>query len=97
MEAQQDDPESSLSLSREALAQRQKWNIDDGGVTWRPADEGLLHFARANGWECVVNFAESDRTVPPGQVVLSSAAIIDNKIPPNTAVWLIRTDGESAH
>ncbi len=97
VEAQQDDPESSLSLYREALAQRQTWNIDDGGVTWRTADPGLLHFARGNGWECAVNFAESDRAVPPGQVVLSSAAIINDKIPPNTAVWLIRTDGVSAH
>ena len=51
-------------------------------------DDEVIHFARAGGWQCLVNFSAHPRPVPPGEVLLSSSPIHDGMLPGEATVWL---------
>lgn len=91
VEAQLADPASSLLMYRHAIAWRRRLNLNDPTLVWLGTDDhDLLHFTRANGWECVVNFSTHAKPLPPGRVLLSSDPHPSSDLPPETAVWLIR-------
>jgi Domain of unknown function (DUF3459) len=43
-----------------------------------------------NGWECLVNFGDRPRDLPPGEVVLASEPLDPDArtVPPDAAVWI---------
>jgi alpha-glucosidase len=89
VEAQDGDTASTLTLYRRALAIRRVLNSDDLTVTWLDADDpDVLHFARADGWEAVVNFSSSPKPLPHGNVILSSRPLSSREIPGESTVWL---------
>ena len=89
VERQEADAASTLHLYRRALRLRRRLQTADTTVTWLDTDPGALHFRRASGWECLVNFGRSALPVPPGrEVLLTSAAGAADKLEPDTAVWL---------
>lgn len=96
-ERQATDPGSMLALYREAIALRRTF-ADYGGpaVTWHDAPQGCLSLSSDGGAHCLLN--ATARPVPfldlapagatADDISLSTTSIEDERIPPNSAVWL---------
>ncbi|MDT0613283.1 glycoside hydrolase family 13 protein [Streptomyces lancefieldiae] len=81
---------STLELYRTALRLRRKL-LDGESLTW--ADDvppGVLQFDRSQGWRCVTNLSGATVDRPAGEVLLSSAPLVDGRLGPDTTVWLGR-------
>ena len=87
-EAQQ--PESFLSLYRQALSLRRQLQGDEvlewGGLD---ADE-VLHLVRPGGWESVTNFGSESVDLPQGEVLLTSAPLEDGRLSGRSTAWIRR-------
>ncbi|MBC9822158.1 glycoside hydrolase family 13 protein [Terrabacter sp. MAHUQ-38] len=91
--SQDGHPGSSLELYRRAITLRRKLADTDGFCWVDSGDAQVLRFARAEDWQCIVNF--SAHTVPiPGRLILTSdpAGIPDrtgqsHTLRPETAAW----------
>ncbi|WP_043264079.1 glycoside hydrolase family 13 protein [Streptomyces sp. CT34] len=90
--AQTGDPSSTLELYRAALELRRRLpGLGDGEMSWRPAPEGVLAFARP-GVLCTVNTLGRDAELPlPGELLLSSAPVaVDGGcavVPGDSCAW----------
>ncbi|OPG09187.1 alpha-glucosidase [Streptomyces sp. GKU 895] len=82
------DPGSMLTLYREAIRLRPEFG--DGPLTWLPAPDGVLAFARAEGVLCVVNLADTPAELPPHSALLLGSGPLDSagRLPKDVAVWL---------
>ena len=91
VEAQVEDPESTLNLVRQAIDLRSDHPALRGDtVSWYGAPEGCLAFRRNGGnLICALNTGDTPVVLPGGQVVLSSAPLVDGLLPPNAAVWFV--------
>ncbi|OIQ78791.1 oligo-1,6-glucosidase [mine drainage metagenome] len=79
---------STLELYREALALRKKFQSTEA-LTWvKTADPEVLHFARENGWHCIMNFSGKLFKLPDGKVVISSGPLKSGQLPKDTCVWI---------
>ena len=88
--AQLDDPGSTLSLYRRALALRHELQTDET-LDWVPTGAAdVLHFARPGGWECVTNFGTEPVALPAGDVRVASGRLDGDRLPGETTVWLTR-------
>jgi alpha-glucosidase len=91
VQAQHDDPDSMLSLYREALRLRHEHpalGAHAGGLTWLPSTEDSLVFRRDSGLVCAVNAGTTPLELPePGELLLSSAPLDGPQLPPDTAAW----------
>lgn len=90
VESQLERIDSTLSLYRSALelrAQRPEFSGDD--VDWYGSPEDCFAFRRTGGLVCVLNASDGPITMPPGEVLLSSAPLEAGKLVPNAAAWLI--------
>ncbi|MDR7301204.1 alpha-amylase family glycosyl hydrolase [Haloactinomyces albus] len=90
VEAQTNDPTSTLSLHRAALALRRTHHAFRGStIEWYGAPAGCLAFRRGStGLVCALNTSRQLVPLPPGEVLLSSGPLTGNRVPPDTAVWL---------
>ncbi len=88
VEAQEGDPDSTLSLYRKALAVRRGLQTSEG-LEWVDGVEWALHFRRPGGWQSITNFGAAPIELPEGAVVLSSAPLEGEKLPTDTTAWLI--------
>ncbi|MGH3671745.1 MAG: DUF3459 domain-containing protein, partial [Pseudonocardiaceae bacterium] len=93
VETQLEDPDSMLSLYRQALELR-KGNPAFAGteLEWYGPPPGCLAFRRkGGGLVCAVNASTAPVSLPPGKVLLSSGplSLSGDMLPPDTAVWLI--------
>ncbi|GAB3818552.1 glycoside hydrolase family 13 protein [Kribbella italica] len=88
VEAQEGDPDSTLSLYRKALAVRRGLQTGEG-LEWVEGVEWALHFRRPGGWQSITNFGAAPIELPEGAVVLSSAPLEGEKLPADTTAWLI--------
>ncbi|EWM63855.1 MULTISPECIES: glycoside hydrolase family 13 protein [unclassified Micromonospora] len=88
--AQTGDPHSMLELYRAALTlRRAEPALGDGTLAWLPAPEGVLAFAREPGFTCVVNLGDAAVPLPAhDELLLASGPLDDDRLPPDTAVWL---------
>ncbi len=99
--AQTGDPESFLTLYREALRIRRSHSAlgtgadGSGSMRWLAAPAGALCFARDPGFVFVANLGEAPLRLPEFREILvasgpliSGAGLSDYSIPPNTAAWL---------
>jgi len=82
---------SMLELYREALRiRRADPALGDGALHWLDATNGVLAFARGEGFLCVVNLSAAAVELPRhDRVLLQSGPLTDDKLPPDTAVWLL--------
>ncbi|NGN65103.1 glycoside hydrolase family 13 protein [Streptomyces sp. A7024] len=91
VEKQEADPDSLLSLYREALRLRRgEPSLGDGPMRWLHAPEGVLAFARDGGdFVCVININGRPAELPPHTaVLLASGPLQGGRLPQDTAVWL---------
>ncbi|MEU0962952.1 glycoside hydrolase family 13 protein [Micromonospora aurantiaca] len=88
--AQTGDPHSMLELYRAALTlRRAEPALGDGTLTWLPAPDGVLAFAREPGFTCLVNLGDAVVPLPAhDRLLLASGPLDDDRLPPDTAVWL---------
>ncbi|MFE7609178.1 glycoside hydrolase family 13 protein [Streptomyces celluloflavus] len=90
--AQHGDPSSTLEFYRAALGlRRQLPGLGDGELSWRPAPEGVLAFARP-GVLCTVNTLGRPVELPlPGRPLLASAPVTVRDgaavLPGDSCVW----------
>ena len=98
VEAQLEDPDSTLSLYRAAIEARHSHQTFGGdGIEWYGAPAGCFAFRRADldqaddesGVVCVLNTSGSAVDLPPGEVLLSSAPLVDGQLPSDAAAWLV--------
>jgi alpha-glucosidase len=92
VQAQHDDPQSTLTLYRRALRLRREMDaLGDGQVRWlsEPGDD-VLAFERPGTPAVVCVLNQSAEPVPvSGEVLLTSGPLTDNGLlPPDTTAWL---------
>lgn len=88
---QLEDPDSTLSLYRQALELRQRHPAFRGDrVEWFGAPDGCLAFRRVGTTlVCALNAGTRPVPLPPGDVLLTSGPLTDcGDLPPDTAAWL---------
>jgi alpha-glucosidase len=88
--AQLDEPDSTLSLYRRAIALRHEHPGFGGhGLEWLPAPAGCLAFRRTGtSLVCMLNTSSEPVPMPAGEVLLSSTDVLDGLLPPDSAVWV---------
>lgn len=90
VEAQLEDVTSTLSLYRAALDLRaQRPEFSGAEIDWYGSPPGCLAFRRRGGLICALNAAAEPVPLPPGEVLLSSAPLVDGRLPPDAAAWLV--------
>ncbi|SHG90146.1 alpha-amylase family glycosyl hydrolase [Streptoalloteichus hindustanus] len=90
-EAQLEDPDSMLSLYRQAIELRRTHPAFAGDeVEWYGAPPGCFAFRRkGGGLICALNTSGGPVPLPPGDVLLASGPLEGEHLPPDTAVWLV--------
>lgn len=89
VEAELADPLSTLSLYRQLLRlRRELGELHGTSFQWQQAPEGCLAYRRGPNLVVALNASDAPVELPPGEVLLASAALEDDKLPANTAVWL---------
>jgi alpha-glucosidase len=82
------DPASTLSLYRAVLAlRRTMFAAAPAEFEWLDGPKDVLSFRRADV-TVLLNAGDEAVPLPAGEVLLSSSAVVDGKLPANTAVWL---------
>ncbi len=89
VEAEDDDPASTLSLYRLATATRRRLQRGEE-LTWLDAGDDVVAFARHGGWRSVSNLGTAPVPMPSGEVLLASGPLDtgDGMLPGETTVWL---------
>ena len=88
--AQTGDDRSILALYRAALRLRRELPaLGDGTMQWLPSPAKSLVFRRDPGFVCAVNAGSRPHKLPAGTVVLASGPLDGDRLPPDTAVWLV--------
>jgi alpha-glucosidase len=90
VEAQLEDTESTLSLYRRAVELRHEHPAFAGDeVEWYRAPAGSFALRRSpGGLVCVLNTSGEPIDLPPGEVLLTSAPLVDGLLPADAAAWL---------
>ncbi|WP_179536077.1 alpha-amylase family glycosyl hydrolase [Actinopolyspora biskrensis] len=91
VEVQLEEPSSTLSLHRNAMELRRFYEIAQRStVQWYGAPRGCLAFRCDRGeLTCALNTSSETVPAPPGRIVLNSAPLDGDRLPPDTAVWLV--------
>jgi alpha-glucosidase len=90
VERQEADPESTLAFFRQALQLRRgRTEFDGVGLEWLTTSPDVVVFRARGGLVCALNSGTSPITLPAGELMLSSAPLIDDQLPPDTAAWLV--------
>lgn len=88
VQAEQDDPSSTLSVYRAALAVRARLQGEES-LTWLDSAPNLLHFTRPGGWHCLTNFGAAPVDLPDGEVMVTSGPLHDGLLPQDTTAWVV--------
>ena len=89
-EKQQADADSTLSFFRRALElRRERAEFDGSDIEWLTAAPDAVIFRRSGGLVCALNAGKRPIALPDGELVLASAPLVDGKLPPNGAAWLV--------
>lgn len=81
------DPDSTLNLSRSALAARAELLVGDG-VSFGAERPGVIEVLREGGWRSVTTFGTTTR-LPDGEILVASAPVgEDRMLPADATAWL---------
>ena len=87
VEAQEQDPNSTLRVYRRATALRRELYKDDQ-VAWLDLGPDAVAFERSGGWICVTNFGSAAIELPLGEVVVTSTDLVAGRLPADSSAWL---------
>ncbi|MHA7987612.1 glycoside hydrolase family 13 protein [Rathayibacter sp. CAU 1779] len=82
------DPESTLSLYKLLLAEREGRGLGAGTLEWSTAYGADVVAFRNGNVTVVANLGQTSVPLPAGEVIVSSAAV-DGELPVDTAVWVL--------
>jgi alpha-glucosidase len=87
---QERDPNSTLSLYKEALDLRKELGLGEGNFSWQPGLTNSQTLAYQNGEILVIhNFGSTQVALPQGEILLASSPIERlGELDPNCSVWL---------
>ncbi|WP_394938460.1 glycoside hydrolase family 13 protein [Psychromicrobium sp. YIM B11713] len=85
--AQQDDPDSTLSLYRRILALRREDAWQHSEFAWASAPDDVIAFRRGSLLH-LTNCGSAALPLPDGTVLLASGPLTDDSLPANTSIWL---------
>jgi alpha-glucosidase len=87
--------DSTLSFFQRALETRRSHaEFTGGSIEWLDAPRDTLAFVRGDGGlRCVLNAGKQPIALPDGEPIMTSAPLVDGKLPPNTAAWLAPSSG----
>jgi alpha-glucosidase len=90
VQKQLDDPDSTLAFFRRAIELRHS-RPEFGGtaVEWLDSPADSVAFRVSSGLVCALNAGRRAMALPDGEVLLTSDALVDGKLPPNAAAWLV--------
>ncbi len=89
-EHQLEDVDSMLSLYRSAFELRSlRPEFSGAGIDWYGSPPGCLAFRRHGGLICALNATDVPIPLPPGELLMSSAPLIDGLLPADAAAWLL--------
>jgi alpha-glucosidase len=86
--AQRRDPESTWSFYRAALRARRRWANAEADVEILEGRSTVLELRRGD-LTVLCNCGSRPVRLPPGDVVLASGPLAGDRLPPDTAVWLV--------
>jgi alpha-glucosidase len=91
VERQLEDADSTLSLYRHAIELRNSHAAFAGTeLEWYGAPDGCFAYRRkGGGLVCVLNASDTPVPLPAGEILLTSGALADGLLPPDTAAWLV--------
>ncbi|MDF1489370.1 glycoside hydrolase family 13 protein [Tessaracoccus caeni] len=92
VEAEDEDPGSTLNLYRRALKLRRQWECEERLEWVETGRDDVLRFRRPNGWEIVTNFGGvdvplADLGLTSDDVALSSVALSD-VLAAESTIWI---------
>jgi alpha-glucosidase len=88
VDAQEEDPDSTLSFYRRALRLREELQTDEE-IEWMQHDDPIVSFRRAGGWASLTNFGTEPVPLPEGVVLIASAPLDEpTLLPPDTTAWI---------
>ncbi len=93
--AEDGDPDSMLSLYREAIRiRREQPGFASEAFRWVASDPSVLRFERGDGVSCLVNLSTAAVPLPASaDIVLASGPLSDGALPIDAAVWLSSKGG----
>jgi alpha-glucosidase len=84
------DPDSTLSLFRRAIDLRHtRTEFRGTNLEWLDSPAGTLVFRLDSGLVCALNAGGRAVGLPAGEPLLTSGPLTQNKLPPDTAAWLV--------
>ena len=90
VEEQLEDVDSMLSLYRSAFELRAlRPEFAGPGLDWYGSPPGCLAFRRRGGLICALNATDVPIPLPPGELLMASAPVVDGQLPPDAAAWLV--------
>jgi alpha-glucosidase len=90
VEKESADPNSTLSFFQRIIELRkQRSEFDGDEVHWLTAPRNALTFRRPGGLMCALNAGRRPIALPRGELMLASAPLVDGKLPPDAAAWLV--------
>jgi len=79
-----------LSFFRRLLElRRERSEFDGADIEWLTAPRGAVIFRRSRGLVCALNTGKRPIALPDGELVLVSAPLVHEQLPPNSAAWLV--------
>jgi alpha-glucosidase len=90
VEAEQQDPDSMLSLYRSMLSiRRSETDLGDGHLQWLDSSDDVLAFSRGSGFISITNFSRAPIELPANcSLLLASAEASDGFLPSDASAWL---------
>jgi alpha-glucosidase len=90
VERQLDDDASTLSFFRRAIElRRSRAEFDGRSIEWLDSPADALVFRVSGGLVSALNAGRRSMPLPAGELLLASGELVDGKLPPNTAAWLV--------
>ncbi|SDG46571.1 glycoside hydrolase family 13 protein [Microbacterium pygmaeum] len=94
-DAQEHDPDSTLSLYRTLIAARRAGGLGAGAVAWLPGfDPDVIAFRNGNV-TVVANLGTTPVVLPAGEILARSEPFTGASLPVDTAVWIASPAGDA--
>ncbi len=88
VEREEDDPASTLSLYRRALALRHELQTEERLEWIETGRPDVLRFARPNGWQVVTNFGTEPYPLGEEADVVLTSTPLERAVAPESTIWI---------
>jgi alpha-glucosidase len=90
VEKQTADPESTFSFFRHVIkVRKERTEFRGEEIDWLEAPRGALMFRRRGGGAvCALNAGRRPIPLPPGELIVASAPLVNGQLAPDAAAWL---------